>query len=177
MFLYLKKKYSIAFGLRYTTHFALDYIDVEYESYTFVSTSSHNNSLSRSPISLCITSCFEVCLRITVPRLSSFHHVSDSVSVTLHLRPHPAAPSLGVGFYCEGYARELRQTVIILNSVNLAPAPRQPSRPYFLNAACTTTLYHHEGCKLLAPATIAAVNHQPDKLTCSSQSISLISLH
>lgn len=144
---------------------------------TFVSTSSHNNSLSRSSISLCITSYFTVCLRITVPRLSSFHHVSNSVSVA-HLRPRPAASRHSESVStAKGYARELSQTVIILNSVNLAPAPRQPSRPYFLNAACTTTLYHHEGCKLLARAAIAAVNHQPDKLTCSSQSISLISLH
>lgn len=79
--------------------------------------------------------------------------------------------------------RELSQTVIILNSVNLAPAPRQPSHSYFLNVTSCTVLYHYyhhrrgttRWCKLLR-AAIAAVNHQPDKLTRSSQSISLISL-
>lgn len=108
----------------------------------FISISSYNNSLSRSLVSLCITSCYAVCLHAPRSvRLSSFCHVSDSVSVPLNLRPHPAvirgrriSPLV---FPVRGYARELNQTVIILNSVNLAPAPRQPSRPYFLNADCT----------------------------------------
>lgn len=71
-------------------------------------------------------------------RLSSFCRVSDSVSVPLNLRPHPAVIR-GIGFHSEGIHERVKpdQTVIILNSVNPAPAPRQPSRSYFLNADCT----------------------------------------
>lgn len=53
----------------------------------FISTSFHNNSLPQSSIPPCTTSCFVVYLHLTVPRLSSFRHVSDFVSVALHLRP------------------------------------------------------------------------------------------
>lgn len=111
MSLHMKKKYSIAFGLRYSfwiiVHFSLDYVNVEYIYFSF-STSTHNNSLSRLPILLCITSCFTLCFHITVSRrLSSFYHVSDSTSLsrcTSDLVP----PSLGVGFHCEGIRERVK---------------------------------------------------------------------
>lgn len=135
----MSEKYSITFELYCSLCTQLYQYRIGTVHMLFISISSHNNSLSRSLVSLYITSCYAVCLHTPrSARLSSFCHVSDSVSVPLNLRPHPSVIRGGESVSpAKGYARELNQTVIILNSVNLAPAPRQLSRPYFLNTDCT----------------------------------------
>lgn len=96
----------------------------------------------------CIASCSAVRPHIPAPSIYPVPPRSTipSPSRVLYLLAHPAVSRSRFPATAKGYAGELSQTVIILNSVNPAPAPRQPSRPYFLNAACTAP---PSGCKLL----------------------------
>lgn len=99
--LYMKKNATFQITHHYIAYFILDYrCGKRIIHKLFTSTSFHNNSLSRSSISLCITSCFAIYLHIIVPRLSSFRFTFLISSLSRYISDL-IPPSLGVGFHCE----------------------------------------------------------------------------